>query len=221
LRLFISHAKLDGLPLAQSLQHQIKEIPWLQSFYDARDLANETDWERALEAAATSSLLVILRTDAYEQRWWCRQEALWCELHAMPAVLVEARPGLSYPGGDLPLERMPLIRIPDGNLLRILNGALREGLRYLIFQRRIHEMRNDGAFPHNAEVHVFSYPPSMPVLLRVCAQLALRPNNPKLILYPDPPLRSGVYEAAQALVSTKAPGAQLLTPDTIATSPTP
>ncbi len=221
LRLFISHAKLDGLPLAQSLQHQIQAIPWLTSFYDATDLANETDWEHALEAATVSSLLVILRTDAYEQRWWCRQEALWCELHAMPAVLVEARPGLSYPAGDLPLERMPSIRIPDGNLLRIINAALRESLRYLLFQRRVQEMRSGGSIPANAEIRVFSYPPSMPALLRVCGELAPNTTRPRFVLYPDPPLRTGLYEAAQALVAATAPGVQLLTPGTLAANPAP
>ena len=221
LRLFISHAKLDGLPLAQSLQYQIETIPWLKSFYDAIDLASETDWEHALEAAAVSSLLIILRTDAYEQRWWCQREALWCELHAMPAVLVEARPGLSYPAGELPLERMPSIRIPDGNLLRILTAALREGLRYLLFQRHVQEIRAIGGIPRGAELRVFSYPPSMPALLRACGELAPYATVPRLILYPDPPLRAGLYEAAQALVAATAPGVQLLTPGTLATKPVP
>ena len=34
-RFFISHAKLDGLPLAHSLLHTIKQFPWLSQFYDA------------------------------------------------------------------------------------------------------------------------------------------------------------------------------------------
>jgi hypothetical protein len=221
LRLFISHAKLDGLPLAQSLQHQIQMIAWLKSFYDAIDLASESDWEQALEAAAMASLLIVLRTEAYEQRWWCRQEALWCELHAMPAVLVEARPGLSYPAGDLPLERMPSIRIPDGNLLRILNAALREGLHYLLFQRRIQEMRSSGSIPAGAELRVLSYPPSMPALLRICLELATHSTDPRLVLYPDPPLRTGLYEAAQALVAATAPGVRLLTPSSLAAKPAP
>jgi hypothetical protein len=221
LRLFISHAKLDGLPLAQSLQHYIQTIPWLRSFYDAIDLASESDWENALEAAAVSSLLIVLRTDAYEQRWWCQREALWCELHAMPAVLVEARPGLSYPAGDLPLERMPSVRIPDGNLLRILNAALREGLRYLLFQRRVLETRTSGGISPGAELRVFSYPPSMPALLRICGELVSHAPKPRFILYPDPPLRAGIYEAAQALVAATAPGVQLLTLGTLAAKPVP
>jgi len=219
LRLFISHAKLDGLPLAQSLQHQIQTIPWLTSFYDATDLTTETDWEQALEAATVSSLFIILRTDAYEQRWWCRQEVFWCELHAVPAILVEARPGLAYPAGDLPLETMPVIRIPDGNLLRILNAALRENLRHLLFQRRIQEMRDGGCIPAKAEIRVFSYPPSMPALLHVCSELATSSTRPIFILYPDPPLRTGLYEAAHALVAATAPGVQLLTPGALTAKP--
>jgi hypothetical protein len=88
LRLFISHAKLDGLPLAQSLKHQIGEMSWLKSFYDIRDLADEADWERTLEDAATSATLIILRTEAYDGRPWCRQETLWAEEAAVPTVLV-------------------------------------------------------------------------------------------------------------------------------------
>lgn len=212
LTIFISHAKIDGLPLASSLKHLIDEVPWLKSFYDARDLAPESDWEAALEQAATSSMLVILRTDIYEHRYWCQREALWAEETAAPTVLVEARPGLSYAAGQLPLERMPSVRIPDGNLFRVLNAALRESLRYLLFQRKIKEMIVSGAIASSTEVIPFSYPPSMAALLRACAQLKT-PNA--LIIYPDPPLRRGVYEAAVALVQSIAPQVRLVTPSSL------
>ena len=37
-----------------------------------------------------------------------------------------------------------------------------------------------------------------------------------MILYPDPPFRAGLYEAAHALVSVYCPDARLVTPDTLA-----
>jgi len=49
LRLFISHAKVDGLPLAQALKHMIGSIEWLSSFYDAKDLPAGCDWQLELE----------------------------------------------------------------------------------------------------------------------------------------------------------------------------
>jgi hypothetical protein len=214
LTLFISHAKLDGLPLAQSIKHVIDSLPWLKSFYDARDLAGISDWESALEDAATSSLLIILRTDNYEQRYWCQKETYWAEEVAAPTVLVEARPGLVYPAGELPLERMPSVRIPDGNLYRILHAALRESLRSLLFKRRVKEMVLSGAIPAGLKVVPFSYPPGMSALLRASRNVAAERS---ILIYPDPPLRRGLHEAAIALVQSIAPRAKLLTPNLLAT----
>ncbi|WP_171094030.1 toll/interleukin-1 receptor domain-containing protein [Usitatibacter rugosus] len=218
LHLFISHAKLDGLPLAQSLQHHIKTIPWLTAFYDATDLAGVVDWEGELERSASTSLLIILRTDAYEHRPWCQKEALWAEESGVPTVLVEARPGLFYPAGELPLERMPSVRIPDGNLLRVLNAALRESLRYLLFQRRVVSLRAAGLLAPTLLVRAFSYPPSMSGILKVCHEIGM---SEAVIIYPDPQLRSGPFEAAEALVAKKAPNARLTTPTTLFASPPP
>jgi hypothetical protein len=215
LTLFISHAKLDGLPLAQSIKHLVGTLPWLESFYDARDLAGTTDWEAALENAAKSSLLIILRTDNYEERPWCQQETLWAEETAAPTVLVEARPGLVYPAGELPLERMPSVRIPDGNLYRILHVALRESLRYLLFQRRVQEMVASKMFPPATKVVPFSYPPSMSALLRATRNIG---SAKAIIIYPDPPLRRGLYEAAIALVKASSPKATLVTPTMLTAS---
>lgn len=214
LTLFISHAKLDGLPLAQSIKHVIDSLPWLASFYDARDLAGVSDWEAALEDAATSSLLIILRTDNYEQRFWCQKETYWAEEVAAPTVLVEARPGLVYPAGELPLERMPSVRIPDGNLYRILHAALRESLRSLLFKRKVKEMVSQGAFPAGAKVIPFSYPPGMSALLRASRNVS---TGRSILIYPDPPLRRGLHEAAIALVQSIAPRAKLVTPNLLAT----
>ena len=46
LRLFISHAKIDGLPLAHALKHQIEALKWLEDFYDADDLPAGSNWQK-------------------------------------------------------------------------------------------------------------------------------------------------------------------------------
>lgn len=222
MRLFISHAKLDGLPLAMALKHQIQQLPWLNSFYDADDLPPGSDWQAELEAAVGSSVIVILRTDYYDQRYWCQQEVLWSESYATPAILIEARTGLNHSVGSLPFDRAPIVRIPDGNLLRIVFLAVREGLRFLYFSARVEEMKRTGELPAGAELRVFCVAPSMPALLRACQFFAATPGKTaatQIILYPDPPLRAGMREAALALVEKHAPGTQLLTPLTLATTP--
>jgi hypothetical protein len=220
LRLFISHAKVDGLPLAHALKHQIEATRWLEKFYDVDDLPAGLNWQRELERGVGSSLIIMLRTEAFDGRHWCRQEVLWADEYATPAVLVDARTNLNHPAGILPFERLPTVRIPDGNLLRILFLALREGLRFLHFARRVEEMKQSGTIAHATELRVFAFSPSMSAILRACRVLSestAPTTTPRWILYPDPPLRSGLYEAAQALVETYAPArTRLLTPNTIA-----
>jgi len=217
LRLFISHAKLDGLPLAQALRHQIQSIGWLRAFYDADDLPPGANWQRELERGVGSSLIVMLRTEVYDSRLWCQKEVRWADEYATPAVLVDARTALNHPAASLPFDRIPTVRIPDGNLMRVLFLALREGLRFLYFQRLVEESRRAGQLPAAAELRVFSFPPSMAALLRACRSLSpAAAGVPRIILYPDPPFGAGAYEAAQALVAAYAPGARLATPNTLA-----
>jgi hypothetical protein len=221
MRLFISHAKIDGLPLAHALKHQIEALKWLEDFYDADDLPAGSNWRKELEKGVGSSLIVMLRTEVYDSRYWCQQEVLWADEYATPAVLVDARTGLQHPAGFLPLDRVPTVRIPDGNLVRVLFLALREGLRFLHFMRRVEEMKRCGDLPNPVELRVFSFAPSMPALLRACRSLGASTEpatTPRLILYPDPPLRAGVFEAALALVNVCAPAARLVTPNTLAST---
>ena len=218
LRLFISHAKMDALPLAHSLRHQIDQVTWLGRFYDATDIPPGSDWKRELEQGVGSSLIVMLRTDVYDERHWCQEEVRWSDEYATPAVLVDARTTLNFPAGTLPFERVPTVRIPDGNLLRVLFLALRESVRFLLFKRRVEAMRANGALPDPLDLRVFCFPPSMAALLRAARGLAAsgRPGVPRLIIYPDPTLGTGAYEAANALVAATAPGTRLVTPETLA-----
>jgi hypothetical protein len=85
--------------------------------------------------------------------------------------------------------------------------------------RRVEQMKQNGDLPAAVEMKVFSFAPSMSALLRACRALAdskAPAATPRLILYPDPPLRAGNYEAAGALVEAYAPGTRLVTPNTLA-----
>ena len=80
-------------------------------------------------------------------------------------------------------------------------------------------MKQSGDLPSPVELRVFSGPPSMPALLRACRILSASKEpatTPRMILYPDPTLRAGVYEAALGLMARHPPGARLVTPDTLA-----
>jgi hypothetical protein len=85
----------------------------------------------------------------------------------------------------------------------------------MLFVVRVTQMKVNRDLPVDCEVKAFSFQPSMAALLRACNGLATSSASQKMIVYPDPPLRAGLYEAANALVNEAAPGTKLVTPETI------
>lgn len=214
LRTFLSHAKLDGLQLAQSLRHFLDQQRWLENFYDARDVEAGSDWQDELRDGVAHSVLVVLRTDAYDRRLWCRQEVRWADTFAVPRVVVDARSGLVHPGSDLSMESCPTVRVPDGNLGRILFALLQTAMRSLLFQRRVLELRQLDHLPREIEdIRTLQVSPSIDALAHACAALGPPAANPRFVIYPDPPLRPGLRDAAEALA--RSVGARLLTPQQV------
>jgi len=134
LKLFISHAKADGLFLAHSLVSLLKEVPELNAWYDAIDLQSGAAWSDDIEAEASSSVLIAIRTEGYDQSPWCRNEFETALAHGVPIIVVDAllRPVISP--STLPFAAMPNVRVPDGNTHRVLAAALREHLRMLLVE---------------------------------------------------------------------------------------
>ena len=130
LNLFISHAKLDGLPLAQSFRNQLGTLQGLlKYFYHAQHVPPRSSWKRILREGVERSVVLVLRTNTYEERPWCVQEMDWAEDFGSPLLMVDARTQLVRAREFLPIGGSPCIHVPDGNLVRVLQSALREALR--------------------------------------------------------------------------------------------
>lgn len=134
LKLFISHAKTDGLFLARSLLALIGDVPELEKWYDAVDIQSGDDWSEEIETAASTSVFVAIRTEAYDQSHWCRREFETALAAGVPIVVVDALLRPAVTPSTLPFAAMPNIRIPDGNTHRVLTAALREHLRLLLVE---------------------------------------------------------------------------------------
>ena len=201
LRIFISHAKLDGLYLARSFRDYLQRLPWLEHFYDAADIEAGVSWKQALKAAVQDSILVVLRTDTYDRRVWCRQEVKWADLFGAPRVVVDARSGLMHPGSGLALDAALTVKVPDGNLPRILFAVLQTALQSMLFLRRVRELQRGGFVPNQPDrVRILAMHPPIESLARACQELAQRQGgDPALIVYPDPPLAEGLSAAGTAL----------------------
>jgi hypothetical protein len=211
LRVFLSHAKQDGLYLAQSIRYFIATQGWLDKFYDADDIEPGWSWEEQLRQGVGRSLVLVLRTDAYDRRFWCRSEVRWAEALCIPVVVVDARSGLVYPACDLPFDGVQTVRVPDGNLPRILFAVLQTVLQSMLFQRSVRQLRDHARLPEgDAAVRVLGVTPGISAVVHACEELRSAPDGLRLLVYPDPPLREGVLQAAQALAA--AVDARLTTP---------
>lgn len=134
LKLFISHAKADGIFLAHALKSSIEKIPGLVVWYDAKDVPNGSDWISRVSNAASTSVFIAIRTNAYEKRRICREEFMTALHHGVPIVVVDALMAPVSDSSPLPFSTVPSVRVPDGNTYRVLLAALREHLRILLMQ---------------------------------------------------------------------------------------
>jgi hypothetical protein len=182
LNLFISHAKLDGLSLANSLMHTIQQTPTLNKFYDAQDIQSGTNWQTALKNGVESSVLIAVRTNAYDTRGACIEEINWAEQVGSPIIVVDARSDFFYPPSASVMESSPWVLVPDGSLTRILVCTLRENLRLLLIRRAVASL---GPAVDDATV-VLSRPPSWISLGGAIQRNRNNSAKQKFIVYPDP-----------------------------------
>jgi hypothetical protein len=209
-RFFVSHSKLDGLPLAYSLCHTIKLMPWLEYFYDAEDIHPGEDFRKVLEEGVIESMLLVLRTDIYDLRFWCRQEIMWAEMYDRPVLLVDARTELFSRPSALGFTGIPGVRIPDGNLVRVLLEGLREWVRIAVARRRFSEIiRVNPALDQQTEF--LCRTPSTTALLAARARLLAKGAASNAILvHAEPALESNYLEAARDMMQSRLPKASVV-----------
>lgn len=201
LRLFLSHAKMDGLPLAYGLKNFIGEMPFLKRFYDAEEIEPGTDWRESLREGIEHSTVIVLRTNAYDERFWCIKEATWADEFSSPLIVVDARSALTHGRTSQSFAGAPVVRIPDGNHMRVLNAAVRESLRFRLLLSQTERLRElqSGLIPPNTLI--FGRAPSLLSYRIEFEKLSASnpPKKPQCVLYPEPSLNS-VQRSAMELV---------------------
>ena len=77
LKVFLSHAKRDGIKIAETIRDGIRRFSQMEAWYDANDLRYGDSWEDPMTNAASidTAALIATVTDAYPTRPWCRREA--------------------------------------------------------------------------------------------------------------------------------------------------
>ncbi len=220
IKFFISHAKIDGIPMALSLLGLMRRIRenahgGFKSFYDVEDIEPGSNWREVLENNARSSVLIVLRTEEYEKRYWCRQEYLWAEQMRCPILVVDLRTRPYQEGARLPFGPAPQVHVHDGNLIRVLLHAVACHLRPLRLEARIRLAESGSSSNPIPERIVLPRHPSEISLHSTVTEL--RGKTPRVqeaqIVYPNPPLHQFSLDAMQAILSDDVLKISLITPD--------
>lgn len=185
-KVFLSHAKQDGLEIAHTVRTHLHDEDRLDDFFDAADVPDGVRFGDFIVASAGSThALLAIQTDTYGSREWCRVEVLEAKKRRIPIVVlaaVERGETRSFPY----IGNVPVIRWhgPE-TAAAVAGGVLREVLRTRYFPRRMESLcRLHGLDPDR---QVLAYPPEL------LTALAFRSADPaadagNLVLYPDPPL---------------------------------
>jgi len=213
LKIFISHAKLDGVPLAHAFRHQLDSFRGTTRFYDVDDIPPGSNWRRVLRKGVEESVLIALRTNVYEERFWCVQEMDWAEDFGCPVVMLDARTQLVRAREFLPVGGAPSVQISDGNLLRVLQSGLREALRVRLFVRQVDALADLKLVEREQVLKVPRT--SLATLGMRCQDRARASNDVSHVFVPEP-FRETHREVAAKLVDAYFPGAWLGTPKMLA-----
>ena len=148
----------------------------LDSFFDVNDILDGHQFAQQIQSGIASSLLVIIESDTYSEREWCRIEAISGKKNNVPSILVNVLNGVS--SRTFPyLGNMPKIRFNgkwDDVIILLLRTALdqyyeKEYLEQLVMKC---DLQNTSILP---------VPPELMNLINI-------EDNIKSILYPEPPL---------------------------------
>jgi hypothetical protein len=216
-RLFFSHAKRDGVPITTAAKDWMKRLKGFESFYDTEDLNLEGDIDDQLSKAVSEAVIIVFRTEVFDQRYWCQKEILWAEQNNRPVTTVDARWQLQHGPSLIAFDITPAVRITDGSFVRVFAAALREAVRIELFKQRVQIHRLSLQQERDARIVSIPRCPSLvslhQALRTLRAETQSDPQAAGYIVYPNPSLPALLRTAATELAEASVPGSALLSLD--------
>ncbi|MBA4055724.1 MAG: hypothetical protein C0490_13495 [Marivirga sp.] len=189
LRLFISHAKVDGVDIARQIKAYVEGNLPLKTFFDANDIAIAYDFSKEIERYIEKAVVVAVHTDLYASREWCRKEILLAKEHNRPIVILncfnngESR-SFPYMANVLTVHYASVSGPVCGDSSvwsSLITAVLKETVRLRYLELWIFYMSQKRNTPIDPD-SISAYPPELVTVLRKRSRL----NG--VFLYPDPPL---------------------------------
>lgn len=188
--LFISHAKQGGVDAAIGLKEAIEKTQ-MGRFFDAVSITPGFRFDDSIIEAINESLVVILLTDKYSTRPWCRREAIEAKRKHRPMLVVDAlvhEDLRSFPYlGNVRVLRWKsdfITKAPNepsagGDVFTVILAALLEQVKFSYYRRRAAELKRLDRFEDQSKV-LYRAPEVLD-----CSEWRECTGS---VVYPDPPL---------------------------------
>ncbi len=189
-KLFLSHAKKDGVKVTHRFKEFIEKETKLDVFFDAVDIADGYDFEKQFEEQIKNAALVVFHTDEYSSREWCRIEVLIAKRNKCPIVVVHdikdgEKRAFPYLGNT---PTMTLQNDEEKSFYEIVNLTLLQVLNNL-FQMELLEYFKKEFEVEGTEFISITSPPELFNYIDIYKK-KLETKSRLVILYPEPPLGS-------------------------------
>jgi len=200
-KLFVSHSKHDseGTIIATELRDYGRQHLPIATFYDSNDIAAGHNFEKEIQANVAESAMVVVHTNAYSDRPWCRKEVLLAKQYGCPVLVVNAvtigEDRLFPYLGNAPTVRW-LLNSPNRCEV-VIDAALREVLKNVHFLEHVQTLKKAGLLPKTC-VEVGTAPEMLTYRNLLRAKKCER-AKPSVLLYPDPPLGDEEVEVLEDL----------------------
>jgi hypothetical protein len=209
--LFVSHAKRDGVPFAKALRDFILTQTQGNAFFDVNRIAPGFPFDVQIFTEVAHSALIVIQTDAYASREWCRREVIEAKRLGRPIVVLNAvqqgeERSFPYLGNVPTLRWKPQEQSIQETCRALVDMTLREVLHAAFFEREIKQLKS--LYPLLRRAQILTRPPE----LLTAPPLKRRARLPPVI-YPDPPIGDEELEVlarshGPTLTPVLLPGAQ-------------
>jgi hypothetical protein len=187
-KLFLSHAKKDGLEIAKRFKAFVDSELKLDVIFDTVSIADGYTFEKQIESLIEKSALIVFHTDEYSTREWCRIEILIAKRNKCSIVVVHdikngEKRAFPYMGNT---PTMTLRSNELENFYEIINMTLFQILNNL-FQLELLESYKE---KFQIKEFEFLYLTSPPELFNFIDINKKKKDYRKrlVVLYPEPPL---------------------------------
>lgn len=208
--LFLSHCKKsEGLRVCKNIRNYISDNKSpISLFFDENDIGFGEKFDIKIEDSIKNSTLVIIYSDGYSNREFCKREVLYAKQNERPIVLIEYLQN----GEDrlFPyLGNTKIIKIEKNiNYFKLIFEVLKESIRIEYFKKKNTTLISY-FYPRETNYKIILYAPEL-------LTVSFRKDKKETIIYPNPLLGNEELKILQS----QFPNKTFLTPILYVTSST-